>query len=104
MPLDGVLQNISLTPPHLDKNAVWVHNCNKPNKPEKPGKTGKKPPVAIDPDTGKPINTKGPDLDKLNTEVGVPEPLIGSKKNEPGKTNSKSGNILQIIADILNGI
>jgi len=32
MPLDGVLQNISLTPPHLDKNAVWVHNCNKPPK------------------------------------------------------------------------
>jgi len=32
MPLDGVLQNISLTPPHLDKNAVWVHNCNKPGK------------------------------------------------------------------------
>ena len=32
MPLDGVLQNISLTPPHLDKNAVWVHNCKyKPN-------------------------------------------------------------------------
>ena len=35
MPLDGVLQNISLTPPHLDKNAVWVHNCNKPNNPGK---------------------------------------------------------------------
>ena len=38
MPLDGVLQNISLTPPHLDKNAVWVHNCNKPNKPFVPEK------------------------------------------------------------------
>jgi len=41
MPLDGVLQNISLTPPHLDKNAVWVHNCNKPKKPGKPGKRPK---------------------------------------------------------------
>jgi len=35
MPLDGVLQNISLTPPHLDKNAVWVHNCNKKKRQKK---------------------------------------------------------------------
>jgi len=82
MPLDGVLQNISLTPPHLDKNAVWLHNCNKPNKPQpRDGVSGGD-------GAGKPFSPK--DKDKIREDDNNTCVFCGEETtNKPGPTRSE---------------